>query len=412
MDICKKTDNLNGELKEEIYMELPPGYGNQKGDEVCLKLRKSIYGLKQSPREWYACLTNFLQNRGLQACPFDPCVFSNIMDITTANEKVIMAVYVDDITLYGSNEAIAALTKQLRDRVNLSEAGKLHYLLGIQISISSDGEIALSQRGYVDKILHRFGMSDCKPQKVPLSPDHGLRKWREGDEPADQKLYQQIIGCLIYLVTGTRPDIAYVTMLLSQYASQPNTKHMGAAKRVLRYLQCSRDQKLRYTPSQDDNAAVELVGYADSDFANDKDDRKSISGYIFCLNGNTISWRAKKRGTVATSTTEAELYAMSFAAKHLSWIKEGLSELGYEAKKATLNGDNQSTLTLIKSQKINDLTKHVAVTYHHIRNLVLEQNRFSLQYVPSSENLADIYTKGLAREQYEKLRGVIMSSEA
>ena len=109
-----------------------------------------------------------------------------------------------------------------------------------------------------------------------------------------------------------------------------------------------------------------MVGYADSEFANDKDDRKLVSSYIFCLNSNTISWRAKKRGTGATSTTEAELYAISFAGKHLSWIKEGLSEFGYEGKKATLNCDNQSTLTLIKSHKINDLTKHVAVTYNYI----------------------------------------------
>ena len=138
-----------------------------------------------------------------------------------------------------------------------------------------------------------------------------------------------------------------MTILLSQYALQPNTKYMGAANRVLRYLQGSSDQRLRYTPSQDDNTPVELVGYADSDFANDKDDRKSVSGYLFCLNGNTISWRAKKMSTVATSTTEAGLYAMSFAAKHLSRVQEELSELGYEPKKTTLTSDNQSTLNLI-----------------------------------------------------------------
>ena len=221
-------------------------------------------------------------------------------------------------------------------------------------------------------------MSDCKTTKGTSIARLWIekierRRWTRRSEPIPAKHW----GC-IYIVLGTRLDIAYVNMLWPQYTSQRNTKHMRAATAVLGYLQGSWDQKLLYTPSQDDVTALELVGYTDFNCANDKDDRKSISDYIFYLNGNTISWRAKKRGTVATFITEAKLYTMSFAAKHLSWIKEGLPELGYGAEKATLNGDNQSTLTIIKREEINDITKHVAVTYHHIRNLVLKQNRFPL----------------------------------
>ena len=136
-----------------------------------------------------------------------------------------------------------------------------------------------------------------------------------------------------------------------------------------------------------------LIGFADSDFANDPGDRKSVSGYVFQLYGNTISWKSKKRPRKnASSTLEAELYAISYASKHLLWIQEGLSELqeNSQPEPVVLYGDNQGTLQLIQNEKINDLTKHVAVTYHYMRNLVLERRCFGLEYVASSDNLADI----------------------
>ena len=207
-----------------------------------------------------------------------------------------------------------------------------------------------------------------------------------------------------------------MTMFLSQFASKPNTQHMGAAKRVLRYLKGTLDLKLTYCGDRQTN----LIGYADSDYANDKDDSRSISEYIFKLNGNTISWRSKKRTRrVHTSTKEAELFAMSLAAKHLLWLQEALNELQphqgpthpHSTSSVILYGDNQATLKLIHNQRNNnDLTKHVAVVYHFIRNLVLEQKLFHLRYIPTTENLADICTKGIARPQYERLRQSIMEA--
>ena len=161
---------------------------------------------------------------------------------------------------------------------------------------------------------------------------------------------------------------------------------------------------------------MNLIGYADSDYANDKDGSRSILGYIFKLNGNTISWRSKKRTRrVHTSTTEAELFAMSLAAKHLLWLQEALKELqpgpthSVSSSSIVLYGDNQATLKLIRNQRNHsDLTKHVAVVYHFIRNLVLEQKLFHLRYIPTTENLADICTKGIARPQYERLRQLLL----
>ena len=317
--------------------------------------------------------------------------------------------------MYGPDDAVNQLSITLKSRFQLSEIGVLHWLLGIQVNVNYDIDadlrtISLSQGSYIDKILDRFGMSDCKPHRIPLATKHGLRKWQEKDTPADQNLYQEIIGCLIYLVTGTRPDLAFVTMFLSQFASKPNTQHMGALKGVLRYLKGTRDLKLTYRANR-----TNLIGYADSDYANDKDDSRSISGYIFQLNGNTISWRSKKRNRrVHTSTTEAELFAMSLASKHLLWLQEAMKELQPHShshpnpqdpsSSDDLYGDNQATLKLIRNQRNNnDLTKHVAVVYHFLRNLTLEQKLFHIRYIPTTENLADICTKSIARPQYEKL---------
>ena len=198
---------------------VPVTISNQKGvisnATHCVKLRKSIYGLKQSPREWYADLTAFLQQNGFQSCPFDPCVFTNWTtnrDLTKttktthyeshhesyqgsnrgshrelnreSNRQVILAVYVDDITLYGPNDAVNQLSITLKTRFQLSEIGVLHWLLGIQVNVNYDIDadirtISLSQGSYIDKILDRFGMSDCKPHRIPLATKHGLRKWQE-----------------------------------------------------------------------------------------------------------------------------------------------------------------------------------------------------------------------------------------
>ena len=209
-------------------------------------------------------------------------------------------------------------------------------------------------------------------------------------------------------------------MLLSQYASKPNTKHMGAAKRVLRYLKGTRDLTLRYHHNETQiDRGNRLIGFADSDLANDKDDGKSISGYIYQFNGNTISWRSKKRSRkVPTSTTEAELFAMAYAAKHMLWLQEALRELqpgqptsNQQPVDSTLYGDNQGTLNLVQNHKGGDLTKHVVINYHFLRNVVQERGCFDLQNVPSTENLADICTKGLAKPQYDKLRNLIMKHD-
>jgi len=178
-------------------------------------------------------------------------------------------------------------------------------------------------------------MTSCNPVTLPLDPNSKLGKFQDGDNIADATLYQQIIGSLMYLMIGTRPDLASTVSLLSQYSSQPTTIHMRAAKCVLRYIKGTRDKFRPYTKC----SALSPAGFADADLANDKDDRKSISDHIFQLAMNTISLRPRKQKCVSASTVEDEYISASLAAKQQLCFQYALKELGFTSIPSALSTD-------------------------------------------------------------------------
>jgi len=300
-----KAAFLYGVLQEEIYMQLPEG-SSEEGK--CAKLNKCIYGLKQSPREWYYRLVAFLTPFGFVVSSFDPCVL-----IYHQNGIIFfLAVYVDDISLFGSTGPFMDHVKNLlKGEFKVTDMGDLHWLLGIRIEYDNDA-IRLSQTAYIDTILKRFGLENANPVSYPLDRIHDLSKDSgNNSEGVDIKAYQQIIGSLMYTVTGTRPDLTYTVNRLSQFLSKPTKRHMGAAKHVLRYLKGTRSLKLTYPLGK----PLILQGFTDSDYAGCPDTRRSTSGYVFKLADCTIAWRSRKQRSVATSSTEAEYMALSLAVK-------------------------------------------------------------------------------------------------
>ena len=391
-----KTAFLYGILKEDIYMQLPEGY---REDGKVARLKRCIYGLKQSPREWYFRLVEYLRPYGFAFSSFDPCV------LVHESGNLFIAIYVDDITLFGEQGQLLNQTVSiLKSEFKVNDMGLLHWLLGIQIEYSDAG-ISLSQTAFIDKILNRFSMRDCNPVATPIDANHRLMAAAPDDERADATCYQQIIGSLMYLVTATRPDLAYTITHLSQFNSDPSKAHMNAAKRVLRYLKRSRDQKLLFPFSTSD---IVLSGFTDASYGNCLDTRRSFSGYIFQLNGCTISWRSRKQRTVATSTCEAEYMALAMATKHHLWLQRALKELLKRPITAALSVDSNSALDLANNAKINDRSKHIDIAYHFTREKV-EDGSLNLLHVPSSENLADICTKGLPRPSHDHLCTLIFT---
>jgi len=294
---------LYGNLNKEIYMRLPSEY-EEEGQCACLN--RSIYGLKQSPSQWYQRLTGFLIPLGYVTAHFDPCILIHL------EHKVIIAIYVDDITITEPNITQREnLKKSLKGEFKLSDLGSLNWLLGIEVQWQDDNSsVTLSQQAYIDQLLVRFGMDSCNPVHLPLNPDIKLFKAQDGGDLAEVSRYQQIIGSLMYLVIGTRPDLTYTVSALSQFSSKPTTQHMGILKQVLRYLKGTKNLTLIYRKSE-----VTLSGYSDSDYGGDRNDWKSTLGNIFQIAGNTISGRLVKQRCISTSMVEAEYIALSTTAK-------------------------------------------------------------------------------------------------
>jgi len=400
MDV--KSAFLYGILKETIYMRLPEGY--QTPGKVA-KLRKCIYGLKQSAREWYACLTALLRELGFVETNFDPCVFVH------QPESTFLSIYVDDTTIFGpKTQFLADVKRQLGQRFDCKDLGDARFILGLELKYTANG-ISISQQSYIERILERFGMSDSRPVATPLDPNMPLRKSEPGTELADISEYQRIIGSLMYAVTGTRPDLAHTVTLLSQFSSAPNQVHLQAAKRVLRYLRGTTDWDLHY-PRGPESTPLGLTCYSDSSYASNLDDRRSFSGYVARLGEASISWASKKQKSVAVSTTEAEYMAMSTASRHLTWLQRAMAELKQTTIPGTvatknhdidyLLGDNQGALELARNHRISERTKHIDVHYHHVREQ-LHAGSYGLRYVPTEDNLADLLTKILPKPRHHEI---------
>jgi hypothetical protein len=384
-----KAAFLNGDLSELIYMELPEGY--RQAGMVC-KLRKCLYGLKQSSREWYAKLSTSLSAKGFQPTAFDPCVFVH------KTEQCYISVYVDDIGIFGPSNSsfINSLISQLQKEFDVTDLGEATWLLGLQIKYTEQG-ISISQSSYIEKILSKFGMDSSHPVSTPLDLNNKIQKGTIEEQISEPSYYQSIIGSIMYAVTGSRPDLAYTITFLSQFNSCPNNTHLQAAKRVLRYLNGTKDWVLFYPAKQ----PLVLEGFADASYANDLDTRRSVSGYLFTFGNCAISWKSSKQKSVALSTTEAEYMALSLTARQLIWLKLAAKELRLSIQLA-LRCDNNGSIELARHPKLNERSKHIDTHYHFTREH-LEKKSFELFYVPSADNLADICTKALGKEIHNRL---------
>ncbi|MBW0567328.1 hypothetical protein O181_107043 [Austropuccinia psidii MF-1] len=226
--------------------------------------------------------------------------------------------------------------------------------------------------------------------------------------------YQQAIGSLNYLAQHTRPDIMFTVNQLSRYSTKPTSKHWTAVRHLLRYLKGTMLFVLIFSKAKDKDETM-LVGWADSNYANDKIDRKSISGYVIAFFGNPICWWSKKQLVFAQSTTEAEFIAMNVCVKQLRWTSYLLADIGLDMAKPILYNDNSGATTISKQASLNAKKKHIEVQFQYVRDLVMKKQLNVIQ-VRSGDMIADVLTKPLGlqklTEVYQQLhlkeiRGVL-----
>lgn len=375
------TAYFQGDLDAEIYTQQPEGFDDESG-RVC-KLKKAMYGLKQSGRQWNRCLDAALQSFDLIKSKLDPCVYY------TESINLIIAIYVDDFLIFWKSIAVRdSLKKRLTERFHMKDMGQAKMCVGINIQYEIDG-ISIGQSTYAQKVLVRFGMADCKPVATPTDMSHKLSSIVEPGAELTNVPYQEVVDSLLYLVQGSRPDLAFAVSNASRFNTIHGTAHWTAVKRILRYLRATIAYRIKYKFSDET-----INGYVDSDWAENVDSRRSCTGWIFKLAGGAVSWGCKRQKTVALSTAEAEYMAMSSANQEILWLNQFLSQ--FEIVDAILlRGDNQSALGIAREEAYRPSIKHIAIRYHFIRECV-ENGTVRLMYVPTDANVADCLTKGVS----------------
>ena len=399
MDI--KTAFLNGELEEEIYMRQPEQFIEKGKEEMVCRLKRSIYGLKQSARCWNSELDQKLRSIGFIQSENDPCIYTRI----TGGELFVIAVYVDDLIQAGKNEEeIEEVKKEISKKFDAVDMGPLHYFLGVKVIQSENGSVWIGQPSYIQSVLNKFKMEDCNPVETPADASQKLKKAEEKEELADKELYQSAVGSLLYVSTRTRPDISNAIGSCARFSSNPTKCHWTAVKRIMRYLKGTFDFGLLYNTTD----AKDLVGYSDADWAGDVNDRKSTSGYVFQICGGAISWRSKKQSCVALSTAEAEYMALASTTQEAVWMKHLMTDLHIEIleKPVCIYEDNQSTICIAKNHQYHGRSKHIDIKFHFTRDQVLSGN-IELKYCKSEDMIADIFTKPLSGPQFKRLRELL-----
>lgn len=307
-----KNAFLNGDLKEEVFMSLPPGFEKRLGSNKVCKLRKTIYGLKQSSRAWFERFGKAVISYGYLQSQADHTIFYKH---SKDGKVAILIVYVDDIILTGNDETeLAALKRRLAKEFQIKDLGVLKYFLGMEFARSKEG-LFINQRKYILDLLGETGLLGCKIAVTPIEPNLNLEAAKV-EEIMDREKYQRLVGKLIYL-SHTRPDIAFAVSMVSQFMHSPGAKHFEAVYRILRYLKGTPGRGLLLKKHK--HLKVEV--YTDADWAGSVTDRRSTSGYCSFVGGNLVTWRSKKQNVVARSSAEAEFRAVAHGICEGMWIK-------------------------------------------------------------------------------------------
>lgn len=389
-----KTAFLNGILKEVIYMQQPPGREDENHREWGCRLNKSLYGLRQAAKDWYERLHEVLTEYNFVRSEDDPCLYKH------GNSTIsYLGVHVDDIILVTSSPKRAKdIMDALNEEFDITNLGEISCYLGIKIIRNQQGEFSINQSDYIKKILNRTKLDQAKVSSYPM--DTGYEKERPNSPEIKSGHYNKLIGALLYVSVNTRPDISAPVALLAQHIKDTRQIDWNEAQRICRYLKGTINYELKLSNVNEEQG---LIVYADANWAEDRENRKSNTGYVVKIFGGTVSWTCKKQDCVSTSSTEAEIIALSEASKECVAIRNILKFLNEERDgPTTIFEDNQSCINNIHSVGKSPQTKHIDSKYLYTKELI-KNGIVNVIYCPSAENLADILTKALGPQKTRAL---------
>ncbi|CAI5536128.1 unnamed protein product, partial [Closterium sp. Naga37s-1] len=393
------TAFLQGSLHEEIWLRRPPGFTGSFPPGTQWSLWRPVYGLRQAPREWHDTLRTTLAALGFSPSTADPSLF---LRTDTSLPPFYILVYVDDLVFATADtEALAHVKSELQKRHTCTDLGELTSYLGLRITRDrARRTITLTQSHMVQQVLQRFGLTRSSAQATPLATGHSLSA-----PPSDESIepsgpYPELVGCLMYLMTCTRPDLAYPLGLLARYVAPGRHRkvHMDAAKRVLRYLCSTSGMGLVLGGRR----SVVLTGHSDASWVDDQATQRSSQGYTFSLGSGSVSWRSTRSSSVLSSSCEAEIYATAMAAQELRWLTYLLTDLGERPSSPPVQCvDNKAAIALCEEHRLEHRTKHIALRYFLARELQ-QRGQLRLRYVATQANTAYIFTKALQPGDHQR----------
>ena len=371
------TAFLNSRLEDQVYARLPPG---QRRKGMCLKIMKALYGLPQSPKLWYRTLMAKFKELGLKPVPEEPCIVTN--------DWAIVFFYVDDIVL--------AFRSEDREKA-------------MELKESLMNAFAMKEKeAYITDIAARFGQLNSQTitqHRTPRSPGNILPLPHDAPDPSEEetRLYLEMVGCLIYLAWMTRPDIAESVSKFAQFNSRPGRHHHRSVRRIIRYTYLTRNLSLKF--GGHDLPLSELYTLASDASHGDAIDKKSHHGIVMKVLGGTIFWKAGKQSTVATSSTEAELIALTAASKEAICLQRLINQLNLRlpgSEVPTVKCDNRQTIRIATEDgmKIQTALRHIDIQQHWLRETV-QANKLKVAWIPTTEMPADGMTKGLPVQKHQ-----------
>ena len=383
-----KSAFLRSPLNEVVFMKPPDGLQCYSEGEVCM-LIKAMYGLRQSPKCWNEFINLELIMLNFKRSKADPCLYFNGISY--------ILIWVDDLFLVSSSVDDLKHIKQVlmskMEMHDLSSEEKLEFL-GLSI-VKEKEKITVSQTNLIQKVLKQFNMLNCKISKVPIQPKLDLKK-EEGNVNFNVP-FKELIGSLMYIMLGTRPDLCFSVSYFGRFQNCYNQEHWTHLKNVLRYLKYSENVGLVFVKNS--NLNLKVKAYVDSDFASDSNDRKSVTGYVIKLNDNLITWCSKKQSVVALSSCEAEYYALTKCMTECLFLRNLLLEIYGSVDPINVYEDNQATIKMAQTYETKR-SKHIDLKYYFIRDLVMS-GKIKLLYVDTNNQLADVMTKALSVCKFE-----------
>jgi Reverse transcriptase (RNA-dependent DNA polymerase) len=401
-----ETAFLHGHLDETIYM-LPPKGLNLPSTQ-CLQLDKALYGLVQAARQFYIKFSSVLTTIGFTVSYADPCLFFRNNHLG----RIILIVHIDDCYVVGDTVALKHLVQEIYEqglKTKVSPASSDY--LSCDIKIDHDKKIAwIGQTTLMRKLIRKFKdkVNNKYKYKTPGTPGQTVERPSDDDQnnktilpPEKQTEYRSGVGTLIQFANKTRPDLANPVRELAKCMDKATYAGYKEMMRIIKHLMDTCDYGLKLQPILLKDGRWELRIYTDSDWASDRNTRKSVTGFAIFFQGALVMWKSQSQRAVSLSSSEAEYYAISEATKEIKFIVQVIESLGMEVQKPIIvHVDNVGAIFIAETPSATKHTKHIDARYHFIREYIVD-GVIQIIFVTSKENKADMFTKNVTSEIYD-----------